>query len=208
MFSGGANGRAVSKSWRKNGLRGSDYDLTDNQDHDVTQALGFGLVLLPVLGLAMSDPLWSGMVCTSVCWVSRSTSQRADHNHYLGTMSLKHVATGNLILYRNLLILIMHQTRGGITLLEQPLGSCMPQIKIVRSTWELQQWNYVVVWLGAYGAESKQPIKVFSSVPWIEKRINPLDNSRISDIVHDRRREAHRQGQSAQSITALPSKLE
>ena len=35
----------------------------------------------------------------------------------------------------------------------------------------------MVVWLGAHGAESKRPIKVFSPVPWIEKMVKPLDNS-------------------------------
>ena len=50
-------------------------------------------------------------------------------------------------------------------MLVQPLGSCMPQTKMFRSTWNFLQWNYVVVWLGAYGAESKKPIKVFSPVP-------------------------------------------
>ena len=139
MFSGGCSGRAVSKEFRKQALSGHDYDLTEAQDHDFTLALGFCLVLPSVFNLAMSDPLWSGLVCTSFCWINRSTSQHGARNHYLGSMCLKHVAVGNLILYRNLLMFIMHQSRFRITLLEQLLGSCMPQTKIVRSKWKLLQ---------------------------------------------------------------------
>ena len=113
----------------KQGLSGHDYDLTETQNHDFTQALGFCLVLLSVFNLATSAPLCSGLVCTSFCWINRSTAQRGALNHYLGSMCLKHVAVGNLILYRNLLIFMMRQSRCGLTLLKQPLGSCMPQIK-------------------------------------------------------------------------------
>ena len=77
-----------------------------------------------------------------------------------------------------LMFFIMNQPRGGITSLEQPLGSCMPQTNMFRSTWNSLQWNYVVAWLGAYGAESKKPIKVFSPVPWTKTNVKPLDSSR------------------------------
>ena len=31
-----------------------------------------------------------------------------------------------------------------------------------------------MVWLGAYGAESKKPVKMFSAAPWIAKLAKPL----------------------------------
>ena len=63
-------------------------------------------------------------------------------------------------------------------MLEQPLGSCMPQVPIFRSVWKFLQWNYVVVWLGAYGAESKKPIKVFAPTRWIANLKKPLDKKK------------------------------
>ena len=53
----------------------------------------------------------------------------------------------------------------------------MPSVPIFRSTWKFLRWNYVVVWLGAYGAESKKPVKIFSPVTWIANLKKPLDKN-------------------------------
>jgi hypothetical protein len=179
MFSGGPKGRAVTNGFRTRGWRGNDFDKEVSQDFDFTTPLGFCITLLAIFRLAMGDALWTGLVCTSFCWVNRSTSERSPSNRFLGNTNLKHVAIGNLILYRNLLLLLLHQTCGGIIMLEQPLGSCMPQVPIFRSTWKFLEWNYVVVWLGAYGAESKKPIKIFSPVTWIANLKKPLDRNHV-----------------------------
>ena len=168
MFSGGPKGRAVSNGFRHRGWEGDDFDKDITEDHDFTTPFGFCATLLAVFRLSVQDLLWTGLVCTSFCWVNRSTSQRAPSNSFLGNQTLKHVAIGNLILYRNMLLLLMCQAANVIIMLEQPLGSCMPQTAIFRSTWKFLKWNYVVVWLGAYGAESKKPIKIFAPVTWID----------------------------------------
>ena len=168
MSSGGPKGRGVSNGFRKRGWEGDDFDKDITEDHDFTSALGFCATLLSVFRLCLGDLLWTGLVCTSFCWVNRNTSQRFASNNFLGDQTLKHVAIGNLIPYRNMLLLLLHQATEGIIMLEQPLGSCMPSVPIFRSTWKFLKWNYVVVWLGAYGAESKKPIKIFAPVTWIE----------------------------------------
>ena len=174
MFSGGPKGRAVSNGFRHRGWEGDDFDKDITDDHDFTTSFGFCATLLAVFRLSVADLLWTGLVCTSFCWVNRSTSQRNGSNNFLGDQTLKHVATGNLILYRNMLLLLMCQAAGVIIMLEQPLGSCMPQTPIFRSAWKFLRWNYVVVWLGAFGAESKKPIKVFAPVDWIAKLPRPI----------------------------------
>ena len=75
MFSGGASGRAVSKAWRKHGLRGSDYDLTDNQDHDFTHALGFCLALLTVL--ILQCPILCGQAWSAQAFVGSTDPLRS-----------------------------------------------------------------------------------------------------------------------------------
>ena len=177
MFSGGPNGRAVSNGFRNKGWEGEDFDKSATEDHDFTSSFGFCATLLAIFRLGMGDPLWTGLVCTSFCWVNRCTSERGPSNNYLGNQSLKHVAIGNLILYRNMLLLLLHQAAGGIVMLEQPMGSCMPSVPLFRSVWKLLRWNYVVVWLGAYGAESKKPIKIFAPVDWIANLKNRLTNT-------------------------------
>ena len=114
-----------------------------------------------------------------------STSQRCSQNKYLGN-KLKHVKVGKIMLYRNLLSLTMHQYVGGIPLLEQPLERCMPSTPMFRSTWKFLQWNYAGVWLGAYGAESKQTIKVFSPVPRIEHLVKTVGQIKtLKELVCD-----------------------
>ena len=173
MFSGGVNGRAVSKGFRRHGIAGSDFDLSMTPDHNFCKPYGFCLALVAVFFLNVSDPVWTGLVCTSFTWVNRATTERCAENKYLGN-GLKHVKIGNMIVYRNMLILVMHHYFGGVTFLEQPLASCMPSLYIFRSTWRFLRWQYIVVWLGSYGAESKKPGKMFSAAPWIEHLAKPL----------------------------------
>ena len=173
IFSAGPNGRAVSNGFRSNGWEGEDFVKSATEDHDFTSSFGFCATLLVIFRLGMGDPLWTGLVCTSFCWVNRCTSERGPKLETCCNWKFDSLP------YRNMLLLLLHQATGGIVMLEQPMGSCMPSVPLFRSLWKLLRWNCVVLWLGAYGAESKKPIKIFAPVDWIANLKKPIDKTQI-----------------------------
>ena len=96
MLSGGPSGRAVSNGFRNRGWEGEDLDKSATEDHDFTSSFGFCAASHAIFRLAMGDPLWTGLVCTSSSWVNRCTSERGPSDNYPGNQSLKHVAIGNV----------------------------------------------------------------------------------------------------------------
>ncbi|CAK8993448.1 unnamed protein product [Durusdinium trenchii] len=164
---------AVGSAFRLNGCKTVSQDLEMGPAHDLASTPGFLRAILNVLRCVPDGVLVMGPPCGSFVFMNLGTSRRSEHRPY-GDESLPHVEMGSLLCSRALLLLLLATVRGVYTVLEQPGTSTMryyPDLKAVAAAIQKhlggKSWLTQYMWMGAWGAPTLKPTRVWGTPPWI-----------------------------------------
>ncbi len=102
------------------------YDIIDSLEQDVLSDAGFLNLLKHASRIRRTGISVLAPICSSFCWLYRYTSGRSLIEP-LGNENRESVFNGNLMLSRIILILMLLMARGAVFILEQPMGSILPE---------------------------------------------------------------------------------
>ena len=129
-------------------------------------------------------------VCSTWVWISRASTQRSLGNP-LGNVKSKGVAQANAMVTRMVLLICFLASRFIGWVLEQPASSLMarhPRMlmlqKMADTNPSLTGFYEVFTYMGAFGAETKKPTKLWSSEKWVRDlgRKLPADFARNTKL--------------------------
>ena len=168
MFAGQ---EAVKKAWERRGYAAVAYEiLKGGVNHDLNSGPGFITAVIYCLRLRFNGFSSWGTVCSSWIWVVMSTSGRTKQNP-LGDSQKPFVASGNTMVARMSLLLLLLEARGCVWLLEQPATSLMPHHPYL--AWMLCRMRgmifSVTTSMGAFGAATRKPTILRGNRWWIER---------------------------------------
>jgi hypothetical protein len=138
----------MADHWK--GFKVLTYEINDSVLQDCLSDEGYIKLLCNVLKVRRTGIVVLAPVCSSFCWLNRSTSGRTLIDP-LGDERVKSVKDGNLMVSRVVLLLWLLKARGCVFVVEQPMGSILPEhprfvdfLKKFPGTWK-------VFWLLLFG---------------------------------------------------------
>lgn len=155
-----------------------------NATEDMCSPQGFTLCVAMVMSLKSNGLLWLATVCSTWVFICLGTSQRTKLNP-LGRQELPCVASANLMVSRSVLLMRLCAAKGGTWILEQPMSSLMiyhPRLQDLARECQIFKTSFC---MGAYGAPSKKPTKLYSNRDWIggfQKKLPPKTKFANLDI--------------------------
>ncbi len=141
-------------------------------DEGIFHAIALARRLKPVTGLQTF-----ATVCSTWVWISRSSTRRSRQN-VLGNQWIDNVAKANAMVSRMCLLICFLSARFISWILEQPASSLMvhhPRMRQIKefskveSGAGLSEFHEVKTSMGAFGAATRKPSKLYSSEKWIAK---------------------------------------
>ena len=102
------------------------YDIKDSIAQNILSDEGFEFLLKYIHRVRRTGIVVLAPVCSSFCWLFRSTSGRSIIEP-LGNDGVPSVSDGNIMVSRVCLLLHWILSKGSVFVLEQPLGSILPQ---------------------------------------------------------------------------------
>ena len=139
-------------------------------DDGIYNAIAIARRLKPVTGLQTF-----ATVCSTWVWISRSSTRRSPGNP-LGNTSSDVVAGANAMVSRMVLLILFLSARFIAWILEQPASSLMaqhPRMRMLKElnahsgTAGLSEFHETNTNMGAFGAATKKPTKLYSSEKWV-----------------------------------------
>ena len=115
---------AMRDHWRA--FESLTYDISDSSLQDILSVAGFLLLARQVCRVRRCGIVLLAPVCSSFSWMSRYSTGR-NVNEPLGHSWSPSATEGNLLVARTILLLRLIVARGCVYILEQPLGSIMPE---------------------------------------------------------------------------------
>ena len=176
-----AGKKNVSKAFKERGHFVQTFEINDDPLlQDILSALGYLNLIVGGLRTKQGGANVNGPVCSSWVFLSRSTTQRSLLCP-LGNPRVRCVAQGNEMVARLMLFILVMCMKGVWWLIEQPSSSlmhCHP-----RFAWMMRSLPGKIhkqfVWLGAYGAESKKGIHLYSQHAFVQELYRPLPTNRV-----------------------------
>ena len=134
------------------------------EDHDLTKPIAIMAAILAVWSLNFGALVHLAPVCSSFVWINLATHER-DRVLPLGA-DLPHVATGNALLERSVLLAVLSFWRGAVFTLEQPRGSRLEMHPLVQWLIEYLESHGAPLYrqplsLGDFGSVSQKPIWIY-----------------------------------------------
>ena len=103
------------------------FDINFSQLHDVLDPKGFRLYMDVITSLLFTGLVWFGTPCSSWVHLCISVSKRYSWNGYFGDLDRQFVLIGNQQMILTSLLFFVAAVLGHVTLLEQPMSSCLPK---------------------------------------------------------------------------------
>jgi hypothetical protein len=102
------------------------FDIVDSLLQNILIDVGFELLLTLIRKARRAGVVLLAPVCSSFCWLNRHTSERSPIEP-LGNEGVPSVRDGNVMVSRVCLILRWIMSKGSVFIVEQPLGSILPE---------------------------------------------------------------------------------
>lgn len=145
----------------KRGLTCKRFDKTYSPMHDCLHPHGLRLWLDELCRSADKCLVWNGTQCSSFVPLCVHQSKRRPENKFLGDESRAFVRTGNEQMRVLSLIFFVASVLGCMVVLEQPLGSCLPRIELLRLVLQFTRSKRTVTWLGHFGGTTAKPLQLW-----------------------------------------------
>ena len=161
---------AITKAFAELDCRVLFFDVIYGEAHDCTKPKGLRRWLLSKALMKIGSLNWMALVCSSWVFLSRSVTKRSRRNPS-GSDFVPSVKLGNT--QANLLAfeLVVDEFMGITDVVEQPLSSELHWYKSTGTALDLRGTDCVVTWLGAFGADTPKPIKLWFSpgAEWVKQ---------------------------------------
>ena len=116
--------QAMRQHWRK--FETLTFDIVDSSLQDMLTTTGFITLVRQICRVRGCGMVVLAPVCSSFSWMCRYSTGRSI-TFPLGNEAFTSVAEANMLVSRTIMILSLIIARGCVFVLEQPLGSIMPQ---------------------------------------------------------------------------------
>ena len=164
LFSG--VGQITSK-FTQSGLAALGYDIVnDKSNHDLCSVQGFVFALICVMRLSTDGLAWFATVCSSWIWLARASTSRTT-GRPLGFNDTQSTIEGNMQVARSAILMALVHAKHAWWALEQPLKSLMEYHPAMAWLAGSVPWFEVSTVMGAFGAPSLKPSRLYSNASWI-----------------------------------------
>ena len=160
--------KTIVDAFLSKGYNALGFDVRyDSILHDLNSILGWITALIYALRMKCKSLQWWATVCSTWVWMSRSSTYRSLRN-VMGDVKLACVREANQQVARMTLLSLLALSRGATWALEQPASSLMnrtPHLKMLQNLnplCALGDWSEWYTEMGAYGACTKKPTKIWS----------------------------------------------
>ena len=170
-----AGDMAITKAFEKGNRPIQPFDnRTVHKDMSTCTDVGFIFLFKCCMDMMVGAFSWSGVVCKTWVWISRSTFGRSILKPY-GNLNMFKVRMANMMVAREILLMLLLACKSVHQFMENPLSSIIDRYPKFPELKQLLDITHSVHSLGNYGAESKKPIKVFSTVGYLNKACKRFD---------------------------------
>lgn len=177
-------GGAITHACRALGLRCRCFDLmlaeTFGDFHNVMTSKGMREWLLTACCLKPNGTMWLALPCSSFVWLCKYSTGRSKDNPW-GSPKSKSAVLGNALAHRSLLLSMLGHFTRCFFAAEQPTSSCFGQLPMVANFFVEIETVIIIFWLGAYGAPTKKPVRVWTNMHIMEeiRRKRPLTSGNV-----------------------------
>ena len=164
---------SVSQGARSFGFQGLSIDKKHGQSHDILTPLGFLTCLSAVMHIKRHGFLFLAPPCSTWVWMSHGSTGRR-RNNAMGDPHNNYVKSQNRLVSRLCHIIWLACKRGVFVIIEQPQDSCMelhPRLAHLLKRFRMGTFKLD---MGAYGAFSQKPTKLWGTAPWLHKMTKKL----------------------------------
>ena len=163
-----AGSGSLTKSFLKSGVRVAAFDSCFTELHNCLVSHGLAL-WRDALACATSGALiWFGTQCSSFSALCRAQAERSSSNDFRGKL-VPFVVEGNCLGEVPALMWILAWLKTCTCILEQPLGSVLPELPCMKRVLQFK----IATYLGAYGAPTCKPLQVHSTHPGFSALTRP-----------------------------------
>ena len=175
---------AITKAFKNGGQAIVPMDKeTVSDEMDLCKDFGFIFAFWMCLIMVFGGFSWSGIVCTTWIWISRSTYGRSNAWPQ-GDLTKKKVRQGNKMVSREMILTLVLACKAAHQFIEAPASTIMHKYITFKAVIRFLKLGCSKHWLGNYGAESPKPVKIWSTVPYLSDLEKPLDRSQMSKSQH------------------------
>jgi len=164
---------SVSHGARAFGFNGLSIDKKHGMEHNILTPLGFLFCLNAVMHIKRHGFLFLAPPCSTWVFLSTSSTGRRKHNA-MGDKNNKNVKSQNRLVSRLCHIIWMAHKRWVFVIIEQPMDSCMHLHPRLANILQRFRMETVKLDMGAYGAFSQKPTKLWGTAPWLHKLTKTL----------------------------------
>ena len=164
---------SVSQGARSFGFQGLSIDKKHGQSHDILTPLGFLTCLSAVMHIKRHGFLFLAPPCSTWVWMSHGSTGRR-RNNAMGDPHNNYVKSQNRLVSRLCHIIWLARKRGVFVIIEQPQDSCMEQHPRLAHLLKRFRMGTFKLDMGAYGAFSQKPTKLWGTAPWLHKMTKKL----------------------------------
>lgn len=153
----------LSKSLIRAGFRTASFDIEYDDLHDLLKSDGFRLYVNAIASLAKQSLIWFGVPCSSWVTLCRSNSKRNESNYFWGDQSRPFVCDGNSQMICTSILFLLGALLGHACCLEQPLNSCLPDAKPLKTVFDFLKIQRLVTYAGAFGSSTCKPLQILTT---------------------------------------------
>ena len=148
----------ITKAADRLGLASIGYDKTYSSTaiNDINSKMGFARAMSLTLRVRRHGSIWRAPVCSSWVWISRSGSDRTQQ-HAGGNTKIPRIRSGNTMVVRLVLIMLVAWCRGCHLFMENPASTIIQYFSPLRELIACILKHKVGVDLSAYGTEVPKP---------------------------------------------------
>ena len=107
--------------------------------------------------------------------------KRKAENAFFGDTTQAFVRLGNGLMAVSSLLVFLGGLLNLVPVIEQPTSSCLPKIAPMRTVLTFRNACSTTVWLGAFGAPSPKPVKLWASSPQFQALKRPKPKKENSE---------------------------
>ena len=116
---------------------------------------------------------WFGTKCSSFVPLCQSVAQRYPQNNFYGDTNRACVCDGNFQVEVTGLCMFISMVLSCIPVLEQPLGSCMPHVPVLRNLFSWFGMFKTVTYMGCFSGPSAKPLPIWHPPNMLEGLCRP-----------------------------------
>ena len=166
VVEGMAGCQSLSKAMRELGVSAVALDRLYHTNLDLATNAGFRAWCLSLRHLRKNGLLWLAVECKTWVWIGRCQTGRSK-SFPLGDESNPKVREANKVMLRVAFLCIVATCVDVSFIVEQPVTSLLDSVPVFQGLMRAACARRVPLDLGAYGAPTKKPLKLWGTTKWL-----------------------------------------